>query len=229
MSDIYLLLSFTHGTIGLLHWCWCKLFSFLTFSISCTHIPSPHTVQKIHVFSTSKVLTPWTSATSSHNCSFLSALSRCQDGSGSGSGNAPLDQKFLLKWSVPLSFVEVLEFGSSEDMADNSRYPAPHSGEKVVINAKPSMNHSVTFCRFESAVCLFVCASVSLPLYTEDKRSGRKGDRVQLAELIRECQAVKDWSLYRPCGFETLGYEPITAVQVTVYALCLVNEMLRGN
>uniref|UniRef100_A0A4W6E3Z4 Rho guanine nucleotide exchange factor 10 n=1 Tax=Lates calcarifer TaxID=8187 RepID=A0A4W6E3Z4_LATCA len=53
-------------------------------------------------------------------------------------GNAPLDQKFLLKWSVPLSFVEVLEFGSSEDMADNSRYPAPHSGEKVVINAKPS-------------------------------------------------------------------------------------------
>ncbi|XP_029972850.1 rho guanine nucleotide exchange factor 10 isoform X2 [Salarias fasciatus] len=63
---------------------------------------------------------------------------RCQDGSGSGSGNAPPDQKFLLKWSVPLSFVEVLEFGSSEDMADSSRYPAPHSGEKVVINAKPS-------------------------------------------------------------------------------------------
>ncbi|XP_078145671.1 rho guanine nucleotide exchange factor 10 isoform X1 [Centroberyx gerrardi] len=64
---------------------------------------------------------------------------RCsQDGSGSGSGNAPLGQKFLLKWSVPLSLVEVLEFGSSEDMADNSRYQAPHSGEKVVINAKPN-------------------------------------------------------------------------------------------
>ncbi|XP_075964630.1 rho guanine nucleotide exchange factor 10 [Anarhichas minor] len=63
---------------------------------------------------------------------------RCQDGSGSGSGNAPPDQKFLLKWSVPLSFVEVLEFGSSEDMADNSRYPTSHSGEKVVINAKPN-------------------------------------------------------------------------------------------
>uniref|UniRef100_A0A3Q2P7T8 Rho guanine nucleotide exchange factor 10 n=1 Tax=Fundulus heteroclitus TaxID=8078 RepID=A0A3Q2P7T8_FUNHE len=55
-----------------------------------------------------------------------------------GSGNAPLDQRFLLKWSVPLSFVEVLEFGSSEEMVDNSRYPAPHSGEKVVINAKPN-------------------------------------------------------------------------------------------
>ncbi|XP_042244268.1 rho guanine nucleotide exchange factor 10 isoform X2 [Thunnus maccoyii] len=63
---------------------------------------------------------------------------RCQDGSGSGSGSAPLDQRFLLKWSVPLSFVEVLEFGSSEDMADNTRYQAPHSGEKVVINAKPN-------------------------------------------------------------------------------------------
>ncbi|KAM3871546.1 rho guanine nucleotide exchange factor 10 [Diretmus argenteus] len=64
---------------------------------------------------------------------------RCsQDGSGSGSGSTPLGQKFLLKWSVPLSLVEVLEFGSSEDMADNSRYPASHSGEKVVINAKPN-------------------------------------------------------------------------------------------
>ncbi|KAG7510619.1 rho guanine nucleotide exchange factor 10 isoform X1 [Solea senegalensis] len=63
---------------------------------------------------------------------------RCQDGSGSVSGNAPLDQKFLLKWSVPLSFVEALEFGSSEDMADNSRYSGTHSGEKVVINAKPN-------------------------------------------------------------------------------------------
>uniref|UniRef100_A0A665W4T8 Rho guanine nucleotide exchange factor 10 n=1 Tax=Echeneis naucrates TaxID=173247 RepID=A0A665W4T8_ECHNA len=55
-----------------------------------------------------------------------------------GNGNTPLDQKFLLKWSVPLSFAEVVEFGSSEDMADNSRYPAAHSGEKVVINAKPN-------------------------------------------------------------------------------------------
>lgn len=93
---------------------------------------------------TNKVLTTWTRASS------LSALSRCHDGSGSVSGNAPLDQKFLLKWSVPLSFVEVLEFGSSEDMADSSHYQTPHSGEKVVINAKPSMNHSVTLSYFES-------------------------------------------------------------------------------
>ncbi|XP_075883593.1 rho guanine nucleotide exchange factor 10 isoform X2 [Nelusetta ayraudi] len=61
---------------------------------------------------------------------------RCQDGSG-GSGTQ-LDQRFLLKWSVPLSLVEVLEFGSSEDMADNGSFPAAHSGEKVVINAKPN-------------------------------------------------------------------------------------------
>uniref|UniRef100_A0A669EBE0 Rho guanine nucleotide exchange factor 10 n=1 Tax=Oreochromis niloticus TaxID=8128 RepID=A0A669EBE0_ORENI len=57
---------------------------------------------------------------------------------GSGSGSVTFDQKFLLKWSVPLSFVEVLEFGSSEDMADTGRFPAPHSGEKVVISAKPN-------------------------------------------------------------------------------------------
>uniref|UniRef100_A0AAX7V6E3 Rho guanine nucleotide exchange factor 10 n=1 Tax=Astatotilapia calliptera TaxID=8154 RepID=A0AAX7V6E3_ASTCA len=63
---------------------------------------------------------------------------RFQDGSGSGSGSVTLDQKFLLKWSVPLSFVEVLEFGSSEDMADTGRFPPPHSGEKVVISAKPN-------------------------------------------------------------------------------------------
>ncbi|KAJ7988903.1 hypothetical protein DPEC_G00314010 [Dallia pectoralis] len=56
-----------------------------------------------------------------------------------GSGNPPLGQKFLLKWSVPLSFVSVVEFGSSEDVTDNSRFnPQPHSGEKVVINAKPN-------------------------------------------------------------------------------------------
>lgn len=63
---------------------------------------------------------------------------RFQDGSVSGSGNVSLDQRFLLKWSVPLNFVEVLEFGSSEDMPENSRFQPPHSGEKVVINAKPN-------------------------------------------------------------------------------------------
>lgn len=84
-------------------------------------------------------------------CHFLlSALSRCPEGSGNNNSHAPHDQKFLLKWSVPLNFVEILEFGSSEDMADNSHYPAPHSGEKVVINAKPSMNHGLSRSQGES-------------------------------------------------------------------------------
>lgn len=66
----------------------------------------------------------------------MAAVCRCQDGNGGG-GPQP-EQRFLLKWSVPLSLVEVLEFGSSEDMADSGSFPAAHSGEKVVINAKPS-------------------------------------------------------------------------------------------
>ncbi len=56
---------------------------------------------------------------------------------GAGGEGVPSGQRFLLKWSVPLSFVEVVEFGSSEEMGD-SRFPPLHSGDKVVINAKPS-------------------------------------------------------------------------------------------
>uniref|UniRef100_W5NKY9 Rho guanine nucleotide exchange factor 10 n=1 Tax=Lepisosteus oculatus TaxID=7918 RepID=W5NKY9_LEPOC len=55
-----------------------------------------------------------------------------------GSGAVPSSQKFLLKWSMPLSHVDVVEFGSSEDMGENVRFPPQHSGEKVVLNAKPS-------------------------------------------------------------------------------------------
>lgn len=75
----------------------------------------------------------------SANPETVAAVGRCQD--GSGSSGTQLDQRFLLKWSVPLSLVEVVEFGSSEDMADNGPFPAAHSGEKVVINAKPSESH----------------------------------------------------------------------------------------
>uniref|UniRef100_A0A671MGQ0 Rho guanine nucleotide exchange factor 10-like n=1 Tax=Sinocyclocheilus anshuiensis TaxID=1608454 RepID=A0A671MGQ0_9TELE len=51
--------------------------------------------------------------------------------------SVPSGQRFLLKWSVPLSLVEVVEFGSSEEMGD-SRFPLSHSGDKVIINAKPN-------------------------------------------------------------------------------------------
>ncbi|XP_051502027.1 rho guanine nucleotide exchange factor 10-like isoform X2 [Myxocyprinus asiaticus] len=63
-----------------------------------------------------------------------------QDGVSVGAGGegAPSGQRFLLKWSVPLSLVEVVEFGSSEEMGDSARFPPSHSGEKVVINAKPN-------------------------------------------------------------------------------------------
>nr|XP_055028117.1 rho guanine nucleotide exchange factor 10 isoform X1 [Misgurnus anguillicaudatus]XP_055028118.1 rho guanine nucleotide exchange factor 10 isoform X1 [Misgurnus anguillicaudatus] len=57
---------------------------------------------------------------------------------GAASEGLPTGQRFLLKWSVPLSFVEVVEFGSSEEMGDTGRFPPTHSGEKVVINAKPN-------------------------------------------------------------------------------------------
>uniref|UniRef100_A0A672NYD1 Rho guanine nucleotide exchange factor 10 n=1 Tax=Sinocyclocheilus grahami TaxID=75366 RepID=A0A672NYD1_SINGR len=56
---------------------------------------------------------------------------------GAGGEGVPSGQRFLLKWSVPLSLVEVVEFGSSEEMGD-SRFPPSHSGDKVVINAKPN-------------------------------------------------------------------------------------------
>ncbi|XP_062862947.1 rho guanine nucleotide exchange factor 10 isoform X2 [Trichomycterus rosablanca] len=58
-----------------------------------------------------------------------------QDGGGA---LVPSGQRFLLKWSVPLSLVEPVEFGSSEEVRDSAPFPAPHSGEKVVVNAKPN-------------------------------------------------------------------------------------------
>ncbi|KAI1895821.1 hypothetical protein AGOR_G00110710 [Albula goreensis] len=60
-------------------------------------------------------------------------------GSQDSGGGVSLGQKLLLKWSVPLSLVDVVEFGSSEDTADSGgRFVAPHSGENVVINARPN-------------------------------------------------------------------------------------------
>nr|XP_014352505.1 PREDICTED: rho guanine nucleotide exchange factor 10 isoform X1 [Latimeria chalumnae] len=54
------------------------------------------------------------------------------------SGIVPSDQKYLLKWSVPLSQVEVVEFESNDELGETCRYPPQHSGEKMVINAKPN-------------------------------------------------------------------------------------------
>ncbi|XP_075454332.1 rho guanine nucleotide exchange factor 10 isoform X2 [Ascaphus truei] len=48
-------------------------------------------------------------------------------------------QKYLLKWSVPLGHVEVIEYGESEeDHCDQSRFSSLHPAEKVVVDAKPN-------------------------------------------------------------------------------------------
>lgn len=154
-----------------------------TFKLSHVKTFSSHSTKDTKIFSTNKMLKTYAIAFLLLSLC-ISYLSRCQDGSGSGSGNAPLDQRFLLKWSVPLSFVEVLEFGSSEDMSDSSRYPAPHSGEKVVINAKPSMYHSVTFSYFISVCCFSICQS-------------RKKGLLEKVSFIRACQVVENLSFYR--------------------------------
>ncbi|XP_041108536.1 rho guanine nucleotide exchange factor 10-like isoform X4 [Polyodon spathula] len=66
-------------------------------------------------------------------CATVNIRSTCE-----GSGIVPHGQKYLLKWSVPLSHVDVVEFGGNEERGENSRHPAQHSGEKVVLHAKPS-------------------------------------------------------------------------------------------
>ncbi|XP_077009116.1 rho guanine nucleotide exchange factor 10 isoform X4 [Tamandua tetradactyla] len=49
-------------------------------------------------------------------------------------------QRYLLKWSVPLGHVEVIEYGNNEGPGDNSRYPSVLSPESLVVvaDAKPN-------------------------------------------------------------------------------------------
>ncbi|NXL44817.1 ARHGA factor, partial [Podilymbus podiceps] len=54
------------------------------------------------------------------------------------SGTVTTGQRYLLKWSVPLGQVEVIEYGSSEGQGENCRFPPQHSAENVVINSKPN-------------------------------------------------------------------------------------------
>uniref|UniRef100_A0A3B3QJ67 Rho guanine nucleotide exchange factor 10 n=1 Tax=Paramormyrops kingsleyae TaxID=1676925 RepID=A0A3B3QJ67_9TELE len=68
----------------------------------------------------------------------MCATANVRGSQDSGSAGAPAWQKFLLKWSIPLSLVDVVEFGSSEDVGDSGRLPPPHSVEKLVISTKPN-------------------------------------------------------------------------------------------
>ncbi|XP_050171393.1 rho guanine nucleotide exchange factor 10 isoform X3 [Myiozetetes cayanensis] len=54
------------------------------------------------------------------------------------SGTMTTDQRYLLKWSVPLGQVEVIEYGSSESQGENCRFPPQHSAENIIINSKPN-------------------------------------------------------------------------------------------
>ncbi|KAM6279727.1 rho guanine nucleotide exchange factor 10 isoform 3-T6 [Porphyrio hochstetteri] len=54
------------------------------------------------------------------------------------SGTVTTGQRYLLKWSVPLGQVEVIEYGSSEGQGENCRFAPQHSAENIVINSKPN-------------------------------------------------------------------------------------------
>uniref|UniRef100_H0XBF2 Rho guanine nucleotide exchange factor 10 n=2 Tax=Otolemur garnettii TaxID=30611 RepID=H0XBF2_OTOGA len=53
--------------------------------------------------------------------------------------NAITSQRYLLKWSVPLGHVEVIEYGNNQGTGEHGRYPIVHAPESlaVVANVKP--------------------------------------------------------------------------------------------
>ncbi|XP_038182014.1 rho guanine nucleotide exchange factor 10 isoform X3 [Arvicola amphibius] len=53
--------------------------------------------------------------------------------------HAVMSQRYLLKWSVPLGHVDVIEYGGSSGAGEHSRHHAAHSPESlaVVANVKP--------------------------------------------------------------------------------------------
>ncbi|XP_053316335.1 rho guanine nucleotide exchange factor 10 [Spea bombifrons] len=57
--------------------------------------------------------------------------------SNEGSSMLTTGQKYLLKWSVPLGHVQVIEYGDGEDQGGQSLFTSLHSAEKVAC-AKPN-------------------------------------------------------------------------------------------
>lgn len=53
--------------------------------------------------------------------------------------HAVMSQRYLLKWSVPLGHVDVIEYGGSSGAGEHSRHHTAHSPESlaVVANVKP--------------------------------------------------------------------------------------------
>ncbi|XP_043398275.1 rho guanine nucleotide exchange factor 10 isoform X3 [Chelonia mydas] len=66
-------------------------------------------------------------------CATVSARSSYES-----SGIMATGLRYLLKWSVPLGQVEVIEYGSSEGPGENCRFPPQHSAENVIVNVKPN-------------------------------------------------------------------------------------------
>ncbi|XP_073192315.1 rho guanine nucleotide exchange factor 10 isoform X8 [Lepidochelys kempii] len=66
-------------------------------------------------------------------CATVSARSSYES-----SGIMATGLRYLLKWSVPLGQVEVIEYGSSEGSGENCRFPPQHSAENVIVNVKPN-------------------------------------------------------------------------------------------
>lgn len=50
-----------------------------------------------------------------------------------------MNQRYLLKWSVPLGQVDVIEYSGSSGTGDHSRHHTAHAPESlaVVANVKP--------------------------------------------------------------------------------------------
>ena len=67
-------------------------------------------------------------------------LPGCYRTSHDSSAGVSTSQRYLLKWSVPLGHVEVIEYGGDEGVGENGRCPLVHVPESlaVVASAKPS-------------------------------------------------------------------------------------------
>jgi Rho guanine nucleotide exchange factor 10 len=77
------------------------------------------------------------SVTSIH-LSFTKSQSSCGSSSLHDS-HAVTSQRYLLKWSVPLGHVDVIEYSSSPGPGEHCRFSAVHSPESLAVmaNVKP--------------------------------------------------------------------------------------------
>nr|XP_033794021.1 rho guanine nucleotide exchange factor 10 isoform X2 [Geotrypetes seraphini] len=51
---------------------------------------------------------------------------------------ASASHRYLLKWSVPLKYVDVIEYGSSKEQEENHRYSPQHVAEMITVNPTPN-------------------------------------------------------------------------------------------